>query len=117
MCVVKLRCHMTCHTSECDLSTEEQTSITVATDIRWWLHTAVGVVQADTLDMQQDSLSDTEREPETSGGTDNCDPATTRIRPDSNDRVPGSGTQRNSLPVPPLPETETVGSGTYVSWI
>ena len=30
------------------------------------------------------------------------DPATTRIRPGSNDRVPGSGTRRNSLPVPSL---------------
>jgi len=30
------------------------------------------------------------------------DPATTRIRPGSNDRVPGSGTRRNSLPIPPL---------------
>jgi len=34
------------------------------------------------------------------------DPATTRIRPGSNDRVPGSGTQRNSLPVPPLQESQ-----------
>jgi len=32
------------------------------------------------------------------------DPSTTQIRPGSNDRVPGSGTQRNSLPVPPLPK-------------
>jgi len=30
------------------------------------------------------------------------DPATTQIWPGSNDRVPGSGTQPNSLPVPPL---------------
>jgi len=30
------------------------------------------------------------------------DPATTRIRPGSNGRVPGSDTWRNSIPVPPL---------------
>ena len=30
------------------------------------------------------------------------DPATTRIRPGTNDRVPGSGSRQNSLPVPPI---------------
>ena len=34
------------------------------------------------------------------------DPATTRFRPCSNNRVPGSGTRRNSLPVPPLLKTK-----------
>ena len=29
-------------------------------------------------------------------------PATTRIRPGTNDRVPGSGSRQNSLPVPPI---------------
>ena len=36
-----------------------------------------------------------------------ADPATTRIRPGSNGRVPGSGTWRNSLPDPPLVKTES----------
>ena len=39
------------------------------------------------------------------------DPATTRIRPGNNDRLPGSGTRRNSLPVPPLLKSDFQDGG------